>query len=120
MRERFLLVMKLGVVLIIQCGMVGCKTGGSGGVFGVVDGFGFFGGGESGSDGAGDAPTLLNALSSSDTTGSGSGAPEGSGTDSIVTSAAAVHNPEPASLALFGGGLAGLAYGRRRKQRRSG
>ncbi|MBI3323718.1 MAG: PEP-CTERM sorting domain-containing protein [Candidatus Omnitrophica bacterium] len=49
---------------------------------------------------------------------------EGGGTDSagspvqIAAAAAVVHHPEPASLALFGSGLAGVAWIRRRGARR--
>lgn len=37
----------------------------------------------------------------------------------IAAAAAVVHHPEPASLALFGGGMAGVAWIRRRRAKRS-
>jgi hypothetical protein len=47
---------------------------------------------------------------------SGPGGPGGGGPSSTV---ATLHQPEPYSMALFWGGLAGLAYLRRRKTRKS-
>ena len=79
----------------------GCKEGGSG-----VTG-GLFGGGG----------TVLSSLTGGDTgISSVGGGFEGPGGDS----AGSIIQPEPASIALFGGGLAGLAFlrNRRRKSRK--
>jgi hypothetical protein len=77
----------------------------SGGCFGGGGGGGFFGlfGGDSGS---GETSSTLAALGSS-----------GGGLDSIAQDVATIHNPEPASMVLFGGGLAGLAWSRRRRNK---
>ena len=90
--------------LAVQLFLAGCG-GGGGGLSSL------FGGG-GGSSGAGD---VFSALIS------GGSDVAGGGTDSAasVTSVATVHNPEPASVALFGGGLVGLAYLRRRKAQRA-
>ncbi len=78
----------------------GCFGGGGGGGFFA----GFFGGG--------DSSDILGGLSD---TGSGSGA----GPGDPFPDAATVRNPEPASLALFGSGLAGTALLRRRRKARA-
>ena len=91
-------------LLSLQLLTAGCG-GGGGGLSSLFGG----GGGDSG---AGD---VFSALIS------GGSDVAGGGTDSAasVTSVATVHNPEPASVALFGGGLVGLAYLRRRKAQRA-
>src|SRR3989338_1614741 len=85
---------------------VGCG-GGGGGLSSL------FGGG--GDSGAGD---VFSALVSGGSEIAG-GASEGGATETLTSGAATVHSPEPASVALFGGGLAGLACLRRRKAQRS-
>ena len=101
----------------------GCKAGGGGlfSGFGGGDAGGVFalfggGGGGSGDDTGGSAvgqSGSFGALSSSNLgVGGGVG---GTALESFAT----VHNPEPGSMALFGGGLAGMAWWRRRKARRS-
>ncbi len=81
----------------------GCNGGGNG-LFGLFGGGGEVlaalesggGGGDSGNGGSGD-------------TGNGGG-------DGGISPIATVHNPEPASMAFFGGGLAVLSCVRRRKK----
>ena len=86
-------------VVLVSCGIAaqlltaGC-LGGGGGLFG------FFGGSSGGSD----------SFASSDQGGAGGGF--------NAPSVATANNPEPASVALFGSGLAGLALLKRRKARR--
>lgn len=75
----------------------GCSGGGSG-VFGNL----FGGGGDDGISGLASLP------------GGGGGTGGGGGGSNPGT----VTQPEPASVALFGGGLAGLALWRRRKARK--
>ena len=99
----------------VQLLTAGCGGGGGGGFFGL------FGGGDSGS---GD---LLGLLASSGSSGSDlaggiselAGGDPGGGLGTITSDVATVSNPEPASMALFGGGLAGLACLRRRRARRA-
>lgn len=100
----------------------GCKEGGSDllGLLGlggatdssttasVVDAFTSSGGGDSG----GSSASAFNG-------GSGSVSSLDGGGDGTVESVATVHQPEPASLALFGGGLMGMAAWRRRKARKA-
>jgi len=84
--------------LLASGGCLGLGGGGGGGGL-----FGFFGGGDSGS---------TQSVVTSDT-----GITGFSGGTDIAREAATLNNPEPASMALFGGGLAGLALLRRRKAR---
>ena len=90
-------------VWLVGCGIAaqlltaGCFGGGWGSGLGSFFGFG---GGDSGS---------------SDSFASFGG---GTGGGSEIPSVATAHNPEPATVALFGTGLAGLALVKRRKARR--
>lgn len=103
------------VTLALSLPLIGC-TGGGGGLIGFLGGassdalgaLGSFIGSDSGSDSGSGGPLFLASLTG-DTTGD---VTEG-GSDAIKT----VHNPEPMSMALFGGGLAGLAFLKRRKLR---
>ena len=85
-------------VQLVSAGCLGLG-GGSGGLFGSSDGSGS----------AGEGPFASQSLTS--------GGVEG-GLGGTTSEVATLANPEPASLALFGGGLAGLACLRRRKSRR--
>ena len=93
-------------VWLVGCGIAaqlltaGCFGGGDGGGLGSF--FGFGGSSGSGSD----------SFASFDQGGTGGGG--GFGAPSVATA----NNPEPASVALFGSGLAGLALLKRRKARR--
>ncbi len=109
--------------LSIALTISGCSSGGGfAGIGGSGSGGGFFsalssffGGGQGGSDTGGSLPS---SLASSSILGGGSGG----GTGEIVSvpdsDIATLHHPEPASLMLFGGGLAGLAWSRRRNVHR--
>lgn len=102
--------LKIGLVAVgiaVQLLTAGCK-GGSGGLFS-----GLFGG-DSGSSGGGFDGLAGNAFNG----GLGGGGLGGGGGQTLTPAVAVVHNPEPASMALFGGGVAGLAFLRRRKARR--
>ena len=92
-------------VLVVASGIIlltaGCGGGGGGGIFSL------FGGGSD--SGAGDFVTTLDG-GTSDSSGE---------VTSLASDVATVHHPEPASLALFGGGLAGLAGWRRRGAKRA-
>ena len=99
----------------IQLTTSGCWGGGDGAGDSLS---GFFGGG--GSDGV----FSFASSSSADSGSGGSGgfaADLGGGTGGSAGSIATLHNPEPASIALFGGGLAGAAWlSRRRRMPRPG
>ena len=87
----------------------GCSGAGGGGLFG------FFGG-----DSGTEEILGLFASGGSDVVGGGGSIGDLGGgglSESLVVTSdvATVHNPEPASLALFGSGLIGLAHLRRRK-----
>ena len=79
--------------IAMQLLIAGCG-GGGGGLGGFFEGL--FGGGDSGS--------------AFDIGGGGASEPL-----TLASEVATVHHPEPASMALFGGGLAALAHWRRRQ-----
>jgi len=90
--------------------ITGCKGSGGGLLGGLFDG-------------SEDPAEVLSSLGLGGSTndqfaGTFSNSGNSGGTDDSVTdigqSAATVHNPEPASMALFGGGLAGLGLLRRK------
>jgi len=78
-------------------------------VSGCKGGSGLFGGLFNGFSSSGDSSSTQQVVSTPETGGPG-------GSDGVVPPAATLHNPEPASFALFGGGLAGLAMLRRRRK----
>jgi len=94
----------------------GCKSEGSGGLLGFLGGgFGESGGRDSSStSGIPDFGTSSVLTLASDSGSSLVGGSSSSGIESVAT----VHHPEPASMALFGGGMAGMAWWRRRSKRR--
>ena len=99
-RQHWLLAMSI----VVQLLATGCLGGGGGsGIFG-----GLFGGGDSN-------PT--SAFGSGGTESFGGVGGSGS-SDATTLDVATAHSPEPASLALFGGGLAGVAFLQRRRNRR--
>ena len=108
----FLIVMTIAIPLLTT----GCNSGGGGGLFGL------FGGGSEtsevlslfSSNGEGSSGTGENSEPPSESSG---GNDVGGSTGSLTI--ATVHSPEPASVAFFGIGLAGLAHSRRRKTRGS-
>lgn len=108
----------VGIAVSAQLLAAGCGKSGGDGLLGSL-----FGGGDSSSS---DVFDLLGSGGSGDG-GSGSGLGSGSGAGSAGSGgsgsgsggAGSVHMPEPASVALFGGGLAGVALLRRRSRKRS-
>lgn len=92
------------IALVIPLLTAGCAGGGGGGLFSLFGGSdsGFFGVSSGGDEGS---STIVQTVAS---LGSGS-------EEALIPAVAQVHNPEPVSVALFGGGLAALAIARRRK-----
>lgn len=101
----------LAVSAAISLLTTGCE-GGGGGLSG------FFGGSSSGSSGE-SFSVFTSGSGGSDGSGSegtGDGG-TGSGGEGLPGGIATVHSPEPATVAFFGAGFAGLACSRRRKRR---
>lgn len=109
---------RFGVVFASSCALLfasGCVGGGGG----VASFFSGLLGGSQGGSSTGGSFASAGSGSSEVINGTGyyvggEGDPAGDPPPRIAT----VHNPEPASLALFGGGLVGTALWRRRKTRK--
>ena len=94
----------LGCAVCLQLLLSGCG-GSGGGVSGLIEGLFGGGGGDGGSTLAGGGG------GGTDPGGGGGGGTDPGGGSTII-------NPEPASVALFGGGLAGLAMVGLRRSRK--
>jgi hypothetical protein len=127
-----------GSCLIIATAFLSSGCNGSGSIASLFSGgadavYSFFGGDSSGggSDLLLDGPAALLTGSESDgvvdelgeTIGSlidgideSSGFGDSGGSEGVVAAAAVLHNPEPASMALFGSGLVGMGFLRRRSR----
>ena len=99
----------VGAALTMQLMTAGCFGGGGGSIIsGIGDFFsGFFGGSNSSSSGINGIGENIVVSLSEDASG-----------DNGIPEVAVLHNPEPGSLMLFGSGLAGLSFIRRRRSRK--
>ena len=97
-------------VLAIAATTTGCLGGGGGGLSSLFE---FFGDHASSSSSGGGTFELTGVPGGSNGGNAGDGGGEGPGQNPGDV----VHNPEPATLMLFGGGLAGLGLSRKRKAR---
>jgi hypothetical protein len=88
----------IALALLLPC-LYGCQGGGSsgGGSGASLSSFAFGGGDDTGSS------SSLNSLSGTDTT--------------TGTQLATLHHPEPATMLLFGSGIAAMRFARNRKNR---
>jgi hypothetical protein len=118
MKQLVILPSVLGLLVIA---LSGCGSGGGSGLFGLF--------GQSSEEVVSEltnseqSGTEVLASSSVVTDGSAGSLGELAGSSElsdgqVVAAAAVVHSPEPASLALFGGGLAGVAWLRRQRAKR--
>ena len=96
----------VGAALIAQLFTAGCRAGGLFDVFGLTSG----GSSDSAQSSSDSSETIAESVG-----GSGSDLAFG-GAGAVVSTAATLHNPEPAGLVLFGGGLAGIGLLRRRRK----
>ena len=87
------------LALLLPC-LYGCQGGGSsgGGSGASLSSFAF-----GGSEDTGSLPQTLNSLSGTDTT--------------TGTELGTIHNPEPATMLLFGSGIVAMRFARNRKNR---
>lgn len=102
MKSTWMVVLGIAVPLLTA----GCGSGGGSGLFSLF-----------GSSGASD---ILDSFGSGSDSGSGGTilASTGGSSSGPSGSSQTVHNPEPASIGLFAGGLASLALARRRRKTR--
>ena len=107
---------RVGVAVLGLMFVAGCKGGDSlSELFNAAGSLtsSLFGGGSTSGSGNGSGSGSQIA-SNSGPGGSGGDSGSGAGDSTVLANAAVVHQPEPASLALFAGGLASLAMYRRR------
>ncbi len=106
--------MLIGAALAMQVMTAGCLSGGGSIVSGIGEFFsGFFSGSNNSSSGInGISENVIAALPGDASESESNNSPQ-------VPQVAVLHNPEPGSLMLFGSGLAGLSFIRRRKSRKN-